>query len=99
MVRAIAKSSQGATLGASVALAVAHKFLQLCRKQSADGAAFLGGYNSDLAQDFGVKFEGDIGFHAWHVSMCSTIMRAVRTVCQVIVLSPLLLDTYGIWLD
>lgn len=63
MIRAIAESSQGATLGASIALALKHEFLQLCRKQSADGTALLGGYDSDFMQDFGVNFEGDIGFH------------------------------------
>jgi hypothetical protein len=60
----LAEPRQGSPLRARIALAVSHEFLQLCRKQSADGAAFLGGYDSDLAQDFGVNFESDIGFHA-----------------------------------
>jgi hypothetical protein len=63
MIRAIAEPSQGATLGASIALALTHDFLQLCRKQSADGTAFLSGYDPDFPQDFRVNFEGDIGFH------------------------------------
>jgi len=63
MVRAIAESSQGATRGASIALALTHDFLQLCRKQSADRTAFLSGYDPDFPQDFRVDFEGDIGFH------------------------------------
>ncbi len=63
MIRAIAESSQGATLGTTVALALTHDFLQLCRNQSADGTAFLSGYDSDFPQDFGVNFEGDIDFH------------------------------------
>jgi hypothetical protein len=63
MIRAIAEPSQGATLGASIALALTHDFLQLCRKQSADGTAFLSGYDPDFPQDFRVNFESDVGFH------------------------------------
>jgi len=62
-VESLAEPRQGSLFRASIALALTHEFLQLCRKQSADGTAFLSGYDSDFPQDFGVNFEGDIGFH------------------------------------
>jgi hypothetical protein len=62
-VETLAEPRQGTPLRAIIAPAMTYQFLQLRRKQSADGTAFLGRYNSDLSQDFGVKFECNIRFH------------------------------------
>lgn len=50
MIRAIAEARQGSGLGASVALALTDKFLQLRRKQRADRTVFFRSDDSHLAR-------------------------------------------------
>ena len=90
MIRAVSQSCQGATLGAGIALALTYDFLQFRRQQSTDGIAFLSSYDADFPQDFGVNFEGYVGFHGSHVSVCCTIMRAQGSARQLLFIAPLL---------
>ena len=68
----VAQSCQGAPAGTIIDLALAHDLLQPRRQHGADGSALFGGEDTDLAEESGIKFQGDISFHG------STYLRAAQ---------------------
>src|SRR5271156_2694699 len=60
-----------------VSLALTHNLLQTCRQHGADRSILFRRQDPSLAQQIGVQFERNIGFHIEHAFMCSTILRAI----------------------
>jgi len=62
-IEAFAEPGQCPPLCAGITFVLAYDLLELSAEKTADGAALFGSHDSGFAQEIGIEFKRDIGFH------------------------------------